>query len=44
MSIKKGIEKATQFVVHKIVELSRPVEDSKAITQVASISAGNDIV
>nr|YP_010330294.1 chaperonin GroEL [Rhodella violacea]UNJ18010.1 chaperonin GroEL [Rhodella violacea] len=42
MSIKKGIEKATQFVVHKIVELSRPVEDSIAITQVASISAGND--
>ena len=29
---------------NKIVELSRPVEDSNAITQVASISAGNDIV
>nr|YP_010338706.1 chaperonin GroEL [Glaucosphaera vacuolata]UNJ18656.1 chaperonin GroEL [Glaucosphaera vacuolata] len=41
--IKKGIQKATQFTVNKIAELSRPVEDSLSITQVASIAAGNNI-
>ncbi|MGI0490979.1 chaperonin GroEL [Alkalinema pantanalense CENA528] len=40
--LKKGIDKATNFLVDKIKEQSRPVEDSKAIAQVGSISAGND--
>lgn len=43
MAIKKGIEKATNFVVNKIAEYAKPVEDTKAIIQVASISSGNDL-
>jgi chaperonin GroEL len=42
ISLKRGIDKATKFLVDKIAEHSRPVEDSKAIAQVGSISAGND--
>lgn len=42
IAIKRGIEKATQFVVSQIAEYSVPVEDTKSITQVATISAGND--
>ncbi|MBD1937655.1 chaperonin GroEL [Microcoleus sp. FACHB-68] len=42
ISLKRGIDKATQFLVSKIAEHARQVEDSKAIAQVASISAGND--
>ncbi|MBD2364146.1 MULTISPECIES: chaperonin GroEL [Nostocaceae] len=40
--LKRGIDKATNFLVEKIKEHARPVEDSKAIAQVGSISAGND--
>jgi chaperonin GroEL len=40
--LKKGIDKATAFLVEKIAEHARPVEDSKAIAQVGAISAGND--
>nr|QQP22315.1 type I chaperonin GroEL [Cryptophyta sp. CCMP2293] len=43
IAIKRGLEKATQFVVSQIAEYARPVEDTKSITQVATISAGNDI-
>ncbi|MBW4624327.1 MAG: chaperonin GroEL [Brasilonema octagenarum HA4186-MV1] len=42
ISLKRGIDKATNFLVDKIKEHARPVEDSKAIAQVGSISAGND--
>ena len=42
IAIKRGIDKGTQFVVTQIAEYSRPVEDTKSITQVAAISAGND--
>lgn len=42
ISLKRGMEKATAFLVDKIAEHARPVVDSKAIAQVASISAGND--
>jgi len=42
ISLKRGIDKATNFLVDKIAEHARPVEDSKAIAQVGSISAGND--
>nr|QCI04730.1 60-kDa chaperonin [Bornetia secundiflora] len=41
--LKKGIEKAIKFVVARISEYSRPVNDERDIMQVASISAGNDI-
>ena len=40
--LKRGIDKASGFLVEKIAEHARPVEDSKAIAQVAAISAGND--
>ncbi|NJL61730.1 MAG: chaperonin GroEL [Methylacidiphilales bacterium] len=40
--LKRGIDKATAFLVDKIKQHARPVEDSKAIAQVGAISAGND--
>ncbi|WP_448603410.1 chaperonin GroEL [Thermoleptolyngbya sp.] len=42
ISLKRGIDKAAHFLVEKIAEHARPVEDSKAIAQVGAISAGND--
>jgi len=42
ISLKRGIDKAANYLVGKIAEHARPVEDSKAIAQVGSISAGND--
>jgi len=41
--LKKGINKAVNFVVNKISEYSRPIKDSRDIMQIASISAGNDL-
>jgi chaperonin GroEL len=40
--LKRGIDKAANFLVEKIAEHARSVEDSKAIAQVGAISAGND--
>jgi chaperonin GroEL len=40
--LKRGIDKATAYLVDKIAEHARSVEDSKSIAQVGSISAGND--
>ena len=42
ISIKLGMEKASQYLVTQINEFAQPVEDIKAIQHVASISAGND--
>ncbi|WP_026735557.1 chaperonin GroEL [Fischerella sp. PCC 9605] len=42
IALRRGIDKATHFLVEKIAEHARPVEESKAIAQVAAISAGND--
>jgi chaperonin GroEL len=42
IALKRGIEKATDFLVEKIAEHAKAVEDSKSIAQVGSISAGND--
>ncbi len=42
IAIKRGIDKATEVLVAKIAEHAKPVEDSKAIAQVGTISAGND--
>jgi chaperonin GroEL len=42
ISLKRGIEKATAHLVEKIAEHARQIEDSKAIAQVGTISAGND--
>ncbi len=42
IELKRGIDKAINFLVEKIAEHARPVEDSKAIAQVGAISSGND--
>ncbi|NER38984.1 MAG: chaperonin GroEL [Oscillatoria sp. SIO1A7] len=42
IALKRGIDKATNFLVEKIAERARQVEDSTFITQVGTISAGND--
>ncbi len=42
IALRRGIDKATRFLVEKIAEHARAVSDSKAIAQVATISAGND--
>ncbi|MGK7906645.1 MAG: chaperonin GroEL [Synechococcus sp.] len=42
ISLKRGIEKATSYLVEQIASKARPVEDSTAIAQVGTISAGND--
>jgi chaperonin GroEL len=42
IALKKGIDKASDFLVGKIAAHAKPVEDSKAIAQVGAISAGND--
>ncbi|MEO0408525.1 MAG: chaperonin GroEL, partial [Cyanobacteria bacterium P01_A01_bin.135] len=42
IALKRGIDKATAYLVEKIADHARAVEDSSAIAQVGSISAGND--
>ncbi len=42
ISLKRGIDKATGFLVERIAEHARPIEDSSSIAQVGTISAGND--
>ncbi len=42
ITLKKGIDKASDFLVEKIQENAKPIADSNAIAQVGTISAGND--
>lgn len=42
MGIKKGILKASEAAVAGLKEMSKPIADSKAISQVASISAADE--
>ncbi|WP_115019504.1 chaperonin GroEL [Synechococcus sp. UW140] len=42
ITLKKGIDKASDFLVAKIEEHAKPIADSNAIAQVGTISAGND--
>lgn len=42
IALKRGVDKATGFLVEKIAEHAKQVVDSKSIAQVGSISAGND--
>ena len=42
MALKRGIEKATETVTKRIAETSQPVK-SKAVAQVAAVSANNDL-
>jgi len=42
ITLKRGIDKASDFLVKKIEEHATPISDSSAIAQVGTISAGND--
>ena len=42
IALKRGIDKATAYLVDEIAKQAQPVGDSNAIAQVGSISAGND--
>ncbi|MDB9528261.1 chaperonin GroEL [Oscillatoria sp. CS-180] len=42
IALKRGVDKATAYLVEEIAQKARPVEDSSAISQVGTISAGND--
>lgn len=44
MILRKGIDKAVNFVVDELQSVSKKIEDSKAIAQVASISAADETV
>jgi chaperonin GroEL len=41
--LKRGIERATEFVVNKITDYARPIKNVSDLTKVATISAGNDL-
>ncbi|MEO1093504.1 MAG: chaperonin GroEL [Cyanobacteria bacterium J06638_28] len=42
IALKRGVDKATAYLVDEIAKQASPVEDSSAISQVGTISAGND--
>ncbi|MGD1948443.1 MAG: chaperonin GroEL [Leptolyngbyaceae cyanobacterium] len=42
LALKRGVEKATAYLVERIAEKAKPVGDSTSIAQVGTISAGND--
>ncbi|MEM6251794.1 MAG: chaperonin GroEL [Cyanobacteria bacterium P01_D01_bin.156] len=42
IALKRGVEKATAYLVEHIAEKAQPVGDSTSIAQVGTISAGND--
>ena len=42
MDLKRGVDKATIAVVEELKKLSTPCDDTKAITQVGTISANSD--
>jgi len=42
IALKRGLDKATDFLLDKIAEHARPVNDSSLIAQVGAIAAGND--
>jgi chaperonin GroEL len=42
VALKRGIDKAAAHLVEKIAEHARQISDTKAITQVGTISSGND--
>ncbi len=42
ITLKKGIDKASDFLVGKIKDMAKPIANSNAIAQVGTISAGND--
>lgn len=44
MIVKKGIEKAVAAVVTELKKMSKPIKNKEEIAQVATISAGDDVI
>lgn len=44
MIVKKGIEKAVSAVVEELKRIAKPIKDKEEITQVATISAGDEMI
>jgi len=42
MSIKRGIDKAVNFIIEDLKNMAKPVKGSKEVAQVGAISANND--
>jgi len=42
MELKRGIDKAVEFVVDELKKISKPIKDQKEVAQVGTISANND--
>ena len=42
MLLKRGIQKAVEKLTEEIASVSKPVEGKESVSQIASISAGND--
>ena len=41
-AVRRGIEKAVEAVVHKLLDMAKPVSDRSEVTNVGAISANND--
>jgi chaperonin GroEL (HSP60 family) len=44
LALKRGIDKGVEAAVAEIAKMSHPVEDSKSVAEVASISANEEAV
>lgn len=44
MIVKKGIEKAVSSVVDELKRIAKPIKNKEEITQVATISAGDEVI
>lgn len=44
MIVKKGIEKAVEAVVAELKKMAKPIKNKEEITQVATISAGDEVI
>ncbi len=44
MIVKKGIEKAVSAVVEELKRIAKPIKNKEEITQVATISAGDEVI
>ncbi len=42
VSLRRGIEKTTAYLVERLMAHAKPVEDRRTIAEVATLSAGND--
>lgn len=44
MIVKKGIERAVSLVVEELRKIAKPIKNKEEITQVATISAGDEVI